>query len=52
MKEAELSGENSVHGRYLNIIHNFGRKPECKRLIGRRKCRYEKNLPSLNGMEV
>lgn len=52
MKEAEVSGENSAHGRYLNIIHNFGQKPECKRVIGRRKRRYEKNLSSLNGMEV
>ena len=47
-----MSRENSLFGRYLNIIHNFGRKPECKRLIGRRKRRYEKNVPSLNGMEV
>jgi hypothetical protein len=52
MREAEVSEENSAHGRYMNIIHNFGQKPECKRLIGKRKHRYEKILPSLNGMEV
>jgi len=52
MKEAVVSGENSMHGRYLNVIHNSGRKPKFNRLIGRRKRIYEKNLPSLNGMEM
>jgi hypothetical protein len=52
MKEAEVSGQNCEHGRNLNIIQNFGRKTECKRLIGSRKIRKEKNLPSLNGTEV
>jgi len=52
MEEAEVSGENRVHGKYLNIIQSFGWKPECKRLIGRTKRRYEKNMPSLNEMVV
>jgi hypothetical protein len=52
MKEAEVSGENSVNGRNMNIICNFDRKPEFKRLNGRREHKYEKNLPALNGMEV
>ena len=47
-----MRGENRVHGRYLSIIHSFGWKPECKRLIGSRKCRYEKNVPSFDRVEV
>jgi hypothetical protein len=52
MKEAEVSEKNSVNGGNMNIMNNFNRKPECKRLNERREHKYEEHLPALNGMEV